>query len=452
MTLLSDGRKRAVGNAIYGIADYLTLPILMLLTAPFLLRHLGAAEYGVWILASAAVSSGGIVSGSSGDAIIKCVGARRGEQDFLGIQRIVRNMISINLILSVFLAGALWCVAPYVARHVVKVNSDLQMVCTESLRIGSALLLVKSIEGVFVSTLRAFEDYKLAGCISICSRASTIVFTVIVTLYRGSVMWIMIVSLFISSLGLLGQAVALRNKIGKFSFLPSWHGETVSEITPFGMFSWLQAVSGILFSQADRFFIGFILGVPAVATYGLCIQVAQPIHGLISSGMHFLFPHLSGRYASAPISEIQYKTALAFKINVALVVVLSLPLILFGRELANLWIGKALDQRVTFILPIIICSFALLGINVTAHYLLLATGNIRIITYLNTIAGISMLLLMAVLIPRYGLRGAALARLIYGPVTCLAYAYVYKVVWRNNRTRFNPRQQYVYESSRPSAK
>ncbi len=194
-SFLSAGRKRAVGNAIYGIADYLILPIAMLLTAPFLLRHLGAAEYGVWILASAAVSSGGIISGSSGDAIIRCVGMRRGRHDLSGIQRIVRNMLSINIILSGFIAGVLWCLAPYVARHVVKVDLDLQTVCTESLRIGSALLLVKSVEGVFVSTLRAFETYKSTVCISICSRAATIASAVIVTLYRGNVMWIMIVTL-----------------------------------------------------------------------------------------------------------------------------------------------------------------------------------------------------------------------------------------------------------------
>lgn len=43
----------------------------MLLSAPFLLRHLGASQYGVWLLAGATVSSGGIVSGSFGDAAIK---------------------------------------------------------------------------------------------------------------------------------------------------------------------------------------------------------------------------------------------------------------------------------------------------------------------------------------------------------------------------------------------
>jgi len=79
MGALGNNRRRhGYANAVYGVADYLVLPIGMLLASPFLLKHLGAAQYGVWILAGAAVSSGGTVSGSFGDAAIKYVGECRG--------------------------------------------------------------------------------------------------------------------------------------------------------------------------------------------------------------------------------------------------------------------------------------------------------------------------------------------------------------------------------------
>jgi O-antigen/teichoic acid export membrane protein len=52
------------------------------------------------------------------------------------------------------------------------------------------------------------------------------------------------------------------------------------------------------------------------------------------------------------------------------------------------------------------------------------------VTYLNLLAGVIMLLLMAVLIPKHGLLGAAIARLAYGPITCLAYLQLYRTIWR----------------------
>jgi O-antigen/teichoic acid export membrane protein len=428
--LMRNTGRGSYANSIYGIADYLTLPIGMLLAAPFLLKHLGTAQYGVWILASAAASSGGIISGSFGDAVIKYVGECRSRQDWLGIMRIVRNMISINLTLSGTVAIALWCLAPYVTCHIVKVDLELQTACLRSLRIGSGLLLVKSVESVFISTLRAFEVYGSTVRIAICSRTAVLVSTIVLTRYGHGVVWIMVATLLISTAGMLAQAIALQNKIGSFSPMPAWHGKTVSDIAAFGTFSWLQAIAGVVFSQADRFFVGFFMGAPAVAYYGLCVQAAQPIHGLIASGMHFLFPHLSARYSVAPISEIKHKVALAIKVNVILVGTLSLPIIVFGRHVLAIWVGVHFSQQPPQMFPIIAGSFALLGMNVTAHYVLLAVGQVRILTYLNLTAGIVMLLIMTILIPKHGLQGAALARLVYGPITCLAYFQLYRVIWR----------------------
>ncbi|MCU1250210.1 MAG: polysaccharide biosynthesis protein [Edaphobacter sp.] len=427
---MSDTRRRSWANAFYGGADYLVLPVGMLLTAPFLLRHLGTAQYGVWVLAGAAVSSGGIVSGSFGDAVIKYVGACRGRGDRPGIVRIVRNIISINLMLSGSLAIALWCLAPYATNHIVKVDRELQTICLHSLRIGSGLLLVRSIDGVFISTLRAFETYSLTAPISICSRVAILVFAVLLARYGRNVAWIMVATLLISTFGTLAQGLALRTKIGTFLPMPSWQRRTVSDIAAFGTFSWLQAISGVVFSHVDRFFVGVFMGAPAVAYYGLCIQAAQPIHGLISSGLHFLFPHLSARLPVAPLSEIRRKVTMAFIINAALVIALALPLIIFEGRILTDWIGSAFGQEALRIFPTIVCGFALLGMNITAHYALLAIGQIRTVTCLNLLAGIAMLLTMALLIPRYGLQGAALARLVYGPITWLTYLYLYRFIWR----------------------
>src|SRR5207247_1196780 len=172
------------------------------------------------------------------------------------------------------------------------------------------------------------------------SRTAILIFAIVLTRYGRNVVWIMVATLFISTSGTLAQGLALKTKMGTFSSMPSWHRKTVSDIATFGTFSWLQAISSVVFSHADRFFVGFFMGAPAVAYYGLCVQAAQPIHGLISSGLHFLF------------------------------------------------------------------------------------------LYLNCFYGIVVLLVMAMLLPKHGLQGAAWARLVYGPITCLAYFYLYRIIWR----------------------
>src|SRR5260370_12568210 len=97
--LSSGTRGKGCANAFYGVADYVALPLGMLIVAPFLLRHLGTAQYGVWILASATVSSGGIVSGGFGDAPIKYVGDCPCRGDLPAITPLVFTIIFFNLIL-----------------------------------------------------------------------------------------------------------------------------------------------------------------------------------------------------------------------------------------------------------------------------------------------------------------------------------------------------------------
>ena len=91
----------------------------------------------------------------------------------------------------------------------------------------------------------------------------------------------------------------------------------------FGAFSWLQAVSGVLVSQADRLFLGVSLGAVAVASYALCTQLAQPIYGFAASGLHFLFPHLAERSAVQGLSGTRKAVLIAFFCNLLFVVVVT---------------------------------------------------------------------------------------------------------------------------------
>ena len=61
------------------------------------------------------------------------------------------------------------------------------------------------------------------------------------------------------------------------------------------------------------------------------------------------------------------------------------------------------------------------GLNVTATYALLALGRVRIVTGFNLAGGAFMLLLMLFLTPRLGIRGIAIAKLVYGSITLAMY-------------------------------
>lgn len=425
-------KQRGLKNGLWGVLDYIAQPILILLATPLLLQRIGPAQYGLWMLASALVSSGGLVSSGFGDAAIRYVSAYRGNEDQQGVIRIIRGMLTINLILSACVALALWTCTPYVVHHILKMEPGLQQASIISFRIGSAILVIKSIESIYVSTLRAFENYSSAVRIAIVTRISVVIGAVVVVTAGGHIIGIMLVTMGVSITGLLMQISAVRSLLGCTIWSPSLHRGTLSMITGFGFFSWLQCLAGISFSQADRLIIGAMLGVPALGYYSICTQIAQPIHGLLASGLQVFFPYLSARWKATSVTDVQHAVKIVFWLNLVSAFLLSLPLILGGKYALTVWLGADFAQRAWPILPITVCSYVFLGINVTAYYVLLAAGKIRSITYLNLAAGGLMLLAMSVLIPRHGIVGAAASRLIYGPITWLMYISVYKIFWRSS--------------------
>jgi O-antigen/teichoic acid export membrane protein len=408
-------------NAFYGVLDYAAYPIGMLLVAPIILRNMGAAQYGIWAVVTAAISMGSIIAAGFGDANIQHVASQRGLGRHDALVGTVRCMIGINLVLGTVLALVAWMLAPAAARHLVSSHSDLQLDCLWSLRTASLLLWLRTMESVCISTQRAFERYGAAVRVSILARLLSLAAAAALTYLVHSVATIVAVAALFNLLATWRQFSSLRRLLHAESLAPAWDGNAMKALLTFGAFSWLQAVAGIVFSQADRLFLGISLGALAVASYALCAQLAQPIYGFTASGLHFLFPHLAERSASRTTSDIRKAVLVALACNLLFVVAATAILMHFGQHILLVWAGVDIARSSTAIFPVIVWSSALLALNVTGTYSLLAFGRFRVVTWLNLAAGATMLLLMTWLLPRFGAYGLALARLSYGSITLLLY-------------------------------
>ena len=163
MTIAARLRSAHVSNATYGIAEYISLPALMLCSAPLLLHRLGVEQYAIWLLASAAVTGGMLLSAGFGDAAVKYISACRGNNDEAGVERIVRTLFAINLTLGVAVAMLLWLLTPLLVAHLPHLSAGLRISYQRALDIGCILLVVKVVESVFLCTQRAYERYDVAA-------------------------------------------------------------------------------------------------------------------------------------------------------------------------------------------------------------------------------------------------------------------------------------------------
>jgi len=409
---------RSALNAAYGLGDYVAQPAIMLAAAPFLVHHLGFEQYGLWMLASAILSGAGILSTGFGDATLKYVSAYRASNDCAGVERTIRATLTINIVVSALLAGSIFLSASLLTAAV-RVPHEFYLPAVHTFQISAAVIICRSIESVFISTQRAFEQYGPAVKLSIFLRSSVTGSAVLIAALGHGVADIMAATLFWSVVALMLQSAAARKVAGKFTPLPSLRREELREVFEFGSFSWLQALAGVAFTYADRFLVGMLLGTGPVAIYVLCVQAAQPIHGVCAAIFNFLLPHLSSRQQAGDFRSFRRLFHWAVWANLLMAASLALPLMWGGRFILTFWMGPQFARQGSPSLFVLAVAFALLALNVVPHYSLLAVGDVRFVSGMNILGGALSLGTAAVLMPHLGITGAALGRVLYGCVTLL---------------------------------
>jgi O-antigen/teichoic acid export membrane protein len=413
--------KKHLTNAAYGVLDYASYPIGMLLVAPVVLHKLGASEYGLWMIATALISAGGIIASGFCDANIQRVAHLRGIGNSKLIPNTFRGMLAISMTLGFLLAGATWIAAPYAVTRIATGHQLSSVECLISLRIASVLILLRSIESVPVSTQRAFEQYRGTVQISTAVRFLTLASAALLAYFGQGTIYILTATAVLMAFGTHMQFRQLPRFLGVVPLWPRFHPAETRVLLGLGVFVWLQAIGGVVFGQLDRIVLGVTLGALAVAPYSLCVQFAHPIFGLTASGLSFLFPYLSGRASTLSISSLKRTLLKAFACNLALVICGAGLLLFEGPRLIRIWAGPAVATSASKILVPIILGSALMGLSVTGTYAMQALGLFRIVAVISLGSRAAMLLLMIDLLRHMGLEGLALSRLCYGLVALLVY-------------------------------
>lgn len=413
--------RRHLSNAVFGVIDYASYPFGMLLVAPIVLHRLGASEYGLWMIATAVISTGSIVAGGFSDANIQRVASLRGSGSRESMAHAVRSILGINLVLGLVVVAVVWTLAPYGARHIATSHDASVSECFVALRVATLVILARSVESAGVSTQRAFEQYRGTVLISASMRLLTLASAAALALAGHKTVSILVATAIFFAAGACLQLLLARRFLGPVPLWPSFHPEEARLLLRLGVFAWLDAMGGLIFAQFDRILLGVSLGAVVVAPYALCVQFTQPLYALTASALSFLFPYLSqcsGNISRRALNRILLK---ACACNLAIVACGVTILIFAGNRLIRLWGGPIVAHTAASILSPIILSSALAGLSVTGTYAMQALGLFRTVAGLSVVGRAAMLLVMIVLLHRTGLQGLATARVCYGFVALLIY-------------------------------
>jgi O-antigen/teichoic acid export membrane protein len=411
-------------NVVYSLLEFGSLPVLMLATAPALLRALGQQQYGTWMLVNSIAATAGGLGGGFGDAATRFVALYRGRGDGYGVNRSLLAVLLVNCVLGSVAAAAVIIGAPLLLNRVFDVGPALRAEALVSIRIAGLILAIRFPAAVFMSATRAHELYRPVVLVAVLSRAALMTSAVALARSGFGLYAILLTTFVVEALNLVAQAAITLHlvpvKLPTLSHLA--HG--VREVLGFGTFTWLKSVLGVLFGHADRLLVGALLGVAPLAIFVLCSQVAQLIPAVIAAGFNFLFPNLASTVASKGTDSAEHSYRRALAISSCLVAAMFLVGMVAGRRLLHIWLGNSSVEHSPGLLTTLLVGNTLLALSVVPQYTALALGRSRSLAALNFVIGVTSIVLAYLLLRHFGLPGIGVAKVVAGGISLWTFAIV----------------------------
>lgn len=419
MNTLATGLRPHIGRATWSITEQAVGPLLQLALTPFLLRWMGAEEFGLWALVIAITSMGQLASFGAGGATTKHVSADWGAGRRADAVATVRAATTVALAMGLLiLALSAWTAVPLASVFFDRMGDTAHV--GAALFLAVLLLLAQEIDGVFAAAMRGLQRFDLVARVELLGRLASTAAVAILAWHYRTVIPILAGAILLTACKAVARAVMVNRLLHvRNAHWPSVERKHLRRVTDFGKWQWMQSIGSTLFSVADRLLVGWYFGAADLARYSICLQVAQSVHLLPAAAMQVLFPWISANAATsnAPSGTRLMKWSLA---SGAFCIVLPLALALISGPLLSVWIGADFAELGTRLLQVLLFAYGVLAFNIPGHYFLLGLGEARFVSLSNLAAGALSIAISITLLP-LGLVAFAAGKLGYGPVILLNY-------------------------------
>lgn len=424
--------RRGMRNAVWNTLDYLVLPLLFLLATPFLVSRLGIEQFGIWMLVNALTGTLSVMHFGLGDATVKYVSSHRARGDWQGVVRVIRSTQTVYGSLGIISAAAVFLGAPFFARDFFKVEPSHQALTITAIRIGGLGLAVRFVNNVFAAALQGFERYDLSARVSMVTKTATIGGIVVAVALGFGVETVLWVSVICAAIGAIALGIVAKWLIKDLRFWPMLDHAALREVFGFGFYSWLSAIAGTVFSQADVLLVGALLGTVAVTYYSVCQKLAIQVHAFLAAGSAFLFPMSSVAAEQGDLQQMNRIYAGALSLIAVLSATIGVPLFLFSQSILTHWMGADFAVHASGLLKILVFGYALLATSIVPYNILNGTGRVRANTGLAWLTLVVVICGIFILVPVTGLAGAAWAKVLNAGPLIVAMLYVQRRVLRNS--------------------
>lgn len=329
------------------------VPLLVgIATIPFIVRGLGTERFGLLSLAWVILGYFAMFDLGLGWATTKFVAEAlgKGEEDL--IPRIVWTTVSVQAILGIMGGLALAGISPLLVERVLKIPPELLGEAKATFCLLALFIPVVLVSGSFRGVLEASQRFDLVNAVKISSNALAFVLPLVGALLGFCLPGIIVLILLVRLVVLVALIVLNLHLFSKLRrFLPSF--SLFPSLFTYGGWIMVSNIVKPMLIYLDRFLIGSFLSMAALTYYSAPYEVMTRLQILPASLTMTLFPAFSTLQGSEDRQKLNTVFARATKYILLFLGPIALTLMLFSKQIMQVWLGPEFAQESAVVLQIL---------------------------------------------------------------------------------------------------
>lgn len=406
---------------------YITLGLELvvgLLMLPFNANHLGASEYGLWMLAASVVAYFPILDLGLGGAMERSVAHYRAQRNPDAISEVASTLVFVfaatGLIALLIVTGVAWNIGRIFDLGPGQAHTGRILMMMIGMQVAVGLPFT-----IYGGIVNGFQRTYLNAAVGACVTLAVVAVNVTVVMMGGGLVELVGA---MTAARMTGYIAYRLNAYRVFPLLKIrlslFRRARLRELTGFGAWMMVQGASCKVNYASDAVVIGAFLTTGSVAVWTIAQRLADAVLQLTNQLNYVLFPIVVDADTSRRNDRLTEVLVQGTRLSLATIIPVAGSLALLAEPVVAGWTGPRFAAAAILVKILSMVVLVRVG-SWTANTLLLGAGRHRLVAMSNLVTAVINIGLSVLLIRWFGLPGVAIATLI--PVTIRAVAIVIPV-------------------------
>lgn len=398
-------------NASFNFLGAAAPAVLSVVTIPYIVAKLGAADFGLLALITSIVGYFALLDINVTAGSTKYVAEYQAAGNVRKVNETICFGLAIYSVIGLFGMLGLYYFADGLTSHVFAIPADRQPVATAALSVAALGFFTGQLQAYLQSLPGALMRYDVAGKTEAGFGTAVPLITVALLATGHGLIDLVWLRVAMSTAQACLLAYLLRGLLPAFGW--AWPGTDIRRaLLSFSAYAFLSRLAALTYSHADKLLISARVGVAALTFYVVPSTLANRVMSLVSRFSGVMFPHASALAARHRLQELERDYLAASRYMFFVNGAIALTLATLAQPILSLWLNAEFASAGTAVMVMVALAQWVDSLTNLPSLVNDGLGQPRVTGLFALTRALLGLALIFLGVWQFGIRGAAAAHLL----------------------------------------